>query len=196
MAMSKSFQERVLSIRTKGEALANVLHDVGQYAVKAAYSNADCEPAVFLLNSIPKYMQSQTASWLRRAGLNVVAPEVGQKDYIVSGVLDQKRQAKAFEFIVGTPVLTVEATVKAEPKKRELKGTPQTRAADAVSKLITRLQDSDYETAALINDRWTSNSHKSVLFNADGKATYLDAEELELITTLLIKREVAIRKAA
>jgi hypothetical protein len=111
-------------------------------------------------------------------------------------VLDQKRQAKAFEFIAGNPVLTLEATEKREPKKKELKGTPQTRAADAVSKLITRLQDSDYETAALINDRWTSNSHKSVLFNADGNAIYLDAEELELITDLLIKREMAIRKAA
>ena len=196
MAMSKSFQDRVLSIRTKGEALASVLHDVGQYAVKAAYSNADCEPAVFLLNSIPKYMQRQTASWLRRAGLNVVSPEVGQKDYIVSGVLDQKRQAKAFEFIVSTPVLTVEATVKAEPKKRELKGTPQTRAADAVSKLINRLQDSDYETAALINDRWTNNFRKSVLFNAEGQAIYLDAEELELITNLLNKREMIARQAA
>ena len=141
-------------------------------------------------------MRAQTASWLRRAGLVVNKPEIGQKDYSVTGVLDQKRQAKAFEFIAGNPVLALEATEKREPKKKELKGTPQTRAADAVSKLITRLQDSDYETAALINDRWTSNSHKSVLFNADGKATYLDAEELELITTLLIKREVALRQAA
>jgi hypothetical protein len=196
MAMSKSFIERVRSISVKGEALAAVLHDVAQYAVKAAYSNADWEPANFVMTTIPQYMRAQTASWLRRAGLVVNKPEIGQKDYSVTGVLDQKRQAKAFEFIAGNPVLALEATEKREPKKKELKGTPQTRAADAVSKLITRLQDSDYETAALINDRWTSNSHKSVLFNADGKATYLDAEELELITTLLIKREVALRQAA
>ena len=196
MAMSKSFVERVRSISVKGEALAKVLQDVAQHAVKAAYTNADMDHANFILTSIPQYMRAQTASWFRRAGLVVNKPEVGHKDYFVSSVLDQKRQAKAFEFIAGNPVLALEATEKREPKKKELKGTPQTRAADAVSKLITRLQDSDYETAALINDRWTSNSHKSVLFNADGKATYLDAEELELITTLLIKREVALRQAA
>lgn len=196
MAMSKQFIEQVQSLATKGEKLAKVLQDVGQYAVKAAYANADLEPCNFIMRTIPQYMRSQTASWLRRAGLVVNKPEVGQKDYMVSGVLDQKRQAKAFEFIMGTPVLALEATEKKEPKKRELKGTPQTRAADAVSKLITRLQDADYETAALINDRWTSNTHKSVLFNQDGQAIYLDATELELIVDLLLKRELMARQAA
>lgn len=196
MAMSKQFVERVQSLSAKGAKLAEVLQDVGQYAVKAAYANADMEPANFVIKTIPQYMRSQTATWFRRAGLVVDKPEVGQKDYAVTGVLDQKRQAKAFEFISSQPVLALEATEKREPKKKELKGTPQTRAADAVSKLITRLQDSDYETAALINDRWVSNAHKSVLFNQDGNAIYLDATELELIVDLLLKRELAMRQAA
>lgn len=195
MAMSKQFIERVQSIASKGAKLAEILQDVGQYAVKAAYSNADMEPANFVLSTIPKYMQAQTASWMRRAGLVINKPEVGQKDYSASGVLDQKRQAKAFEFIMGTPVLALESVERKEPKKRELKGTPQTRAADAVAKLIDRMQNTDYDAAALINDRWTSNSHKSVLFNAQGNAIYLDAEELELITDLLLKREMIARAA-
>lgn len=195
MAMSKQFIEQVASISAKGEKLAKVVHEVGQYAVKAAYANADLEPANHILKSVPKYLVGQIASWLRRAGLVVNKPEVGQKDYLVSGVLDQKRQAKAFEFIMGTPVLALESVERKEPKKRELKGTPQTRAADAVAKLIDRMQNTDYDAAALINDRWTSNSHKSVLFNAEGNAIYLDAEELELITDLLLKREMIARAA-
>jgi len=195
MAMSKQFIDRVESLVSKGAKLAEVLHDVGQYAVKAAYGNQDMEPANFVLKTIPQYMRAQTASWFRRAGLNVDKPATGQKDYIAHGVLDAKRQAKAFEFIVTQPILALEAKEKAEPKKRELKGTPQTRAADAVAKLIGRLQDADFEAAALINDRWVSNAHKSVLFRADGSAVYLDDVELELITNLLLKREVALRAA-
>lgn len=196
--LQKKFIEQVLALSTRGEKLAASVQSLSIEALKSAYSNTDNTKAQFLMNNIPQYMRVAVARWFRRMGVEIIAPAVGQKDYIVQGVRDSKYQAKAFERAPNVPVFETEVHEKAEPKKKDkvLKGTPQTRAADAVSKLINRLQDSDYETAALINDRWTSNSHKSVLFNAEGQAIYLDAEELELITDLLIKREMAFRQAA
>lgn len=196
MAISQKFIEQVTALNTRGEKFAIALHHLSLDALKSAYSNADLEKMKYLMGNIPKYAQTAAYKWFKRMGINIAAPEVGQTTYLITGVLDNKQQAKVFERATATPVLVSEITAKAEPKKRELKGTPQTRAADAVSKLITRLQDSDYETAALINDRWTSNSHKSVLFNADGNAIYLDATELELVVDLLLKRELALRHAA
>lgn len=196
MAISQKFVEQVIALNNRGEKFAKSLHDLCVDALKSAYSNADDAKIVYLMGNIPKYAQQAAYRWFKRMGVNINSPEVGQVLYLINGVVDSKQQAKAFERATVTPVLVTELTAKAEPKKRELKGTPQTRAADAVSKLINRLQDSDYETAVLINDRWTSNSHKSVLFNAEGQALYLDAEELELITNLLRKREMIARQAA
>lgn len=196
--LQKKFIEQVLALSTRGEKLAASVQSLSIEALKSAYSNTDNTKAQFLMNNIPQYMRVAVARWFRRMGVEIIAPAVGQKDYIVQGVRDSKYQAKAFERAPNVPVFETEVHEKAEPKKKDkvLKGTPEERAVGYMAKLVGRLQDTDYAAAALINDKWASSHHKSVLFNAQGKEIYLDAEELKLITDLLLKREMAFRQAA
>ena len=196
--LQKKFIEQVLALSNRGEKLAASVQSLSVEALKSAYSNTDNAKAQFLLDNIPQYMRVAVARWFRRMGVEVIAPAVGQKNYIVQGVRDSKYQAKAFERAPNVPVFDTEVVEKAEPKKKDkvLKGTPETRAVEYMAKLIERISKDDYAAAALINDKWATSHYKSVLFTAEGKEIYLDAEELELITNLLIKREMAIRQAA
>lgn len=195
MAMSKSFTDGVLSIAAKGAALAEKLQSLGAEAVKSAYSNQDIERAQFMLDNIPQYMRAPLANWFKRAGLNIISPTVGSARYMVQGVLDQKRQSKAFEFVAKTPVLVIEAQIKQPKKEKPLEGTAADRAAKAVGALVSRLREKDPETAALINEAWVGTP-KQCLVASDGQVRYLTDDEYDVLRTTLIKREmIAIRAA-
>jgi hypothetical protein len=194
MAMSKAFVDGVMSLAAKGAALAEKLQALGGEAVKAAYANKDNEKAQFILDNIPQYMRKPFASWLKRAGIEVFDPSVGSARYKVQGVIDSKRQSKAFEFIEKNAVLVVEATIKQPKKEKPLEGTPADRAAKAVGSLISRIKEKDPETALLINDTWANNP-VSCLYLSNGQKITLDENELSLIVDLLTKRE-SIRLAA
>ena len=188
MAISKAFIDGVLSIAKRGAELAEKLQSLGGEAVKAAYSNKDTEKAQFILDNIPQYMRKPLASWFKRAGVDVFDPVSGSARYLVQGVIDAKRQSKAFEFIEKTPVLVVEAQIKQPKKDKPLEGTPEDRAAKAVGSLISRLREKDPETAALINDQWTANINQA-LVSPKGEVRHLTADEYEVLRDTLIKRE-------
>lgn len=194
MAMSKAFHDGVMSIAAKGAALAEKLQGLGAEAVRAAYANADCEKAQFMLDNLPQYMRKPLASWLRRAGLNILFPVTGSARFDVQGVLDQKRQSKAFEFVEKTPVLVIEAEIKQPKKEKPLEGTPEDRASKAVAAIVSRLREKDPETAALINEAW-AGSPKLCLINAQGGIRYLTPEDYEVCEALLQKREGILRAA-
>lgn len=190
MAISKKFVEQVLALSQRGEKLAASVHGLCVDAMRSAYSNADNEKAQFLLDNIPQYMRAPVARWFRRMGIESIAPTVDHKTYKVTGVVDQKQQAKAFGKCDSTPVFETEIREKKEGKKRELKGTPDMRAVDYVAKLVTRLQDTDYSAAAIINEKWSTAHHQSCLFTAQGEKVYLDDAELELVQNLLTQRRM------
>lgn len=195
MAMSKQFMDQVGALNNRGAQVAKLAGIVGEYSVKAAYSNGDTEPAQYLMDNLPQYLRAPMARWLKRAGIETIPPAVDQKNYIVQGVLDQKRQAKAFEFVKTTPVLEVEAVEKKEKKPRELKGTADERAAKAAADFLTRLKERDAEAAYLLNDRFAA-LNMSCLFDAHGNKITLDDNELELIFNLLDQREALKLRAA
>ena len=144
MAMTKKFIESVGSLANKGEAAAISLHALGQHVVQAAYSNNDAEQAEYLINHIPQYMRKPLASWMKRAGLNVASPIVGSASWKVTGILDSKRQKKAFDFIKENEVIQVsEVETKAKKVKPVIDEEvgADARAFGHMGKLIKRLRD-------------------------------------------------------
>lgn len=194
--LTKSFTEQVVSLSARGAELAVKLQKLGAHAVKALYSNADKEPAQFMLDNIPQYMRKPLASWFKKAGIDTLSPSTGSARFTVMGVLDQKRQAKAFAFVDSTAVLTIEHEIRQPKKDKPLEGTAVDRAGKAVASLITRMKDKDPEASAFINEQWVGNERTSCLYLSDGVRIDLDADELSLIRDLLTKREFALRRAA
>jgi hypothetical protein len=193
MALTNKFTEQVLSLSARGTELATKAHVLGVDAVKSAYSNNDLDKAQFLLDNVPQYMRKPFAAWFRRAGLDVAAPDVGSARFTVLQVIDKKRQSKVFAWIDTNPVFNTVHEVVAEKKPKELKGTPDERAQKAMSSLLSRLKESDPETAALINDVWaTERTMKSCLFHENGNYEPLDQAELEVVRGVLkMRREIA-----
>lgn len=190
MAISKKFVEQVLALSTRGEKLAVAVQGLCLDAMRSAYSNSDNEKAQFLLDNVPQYMRAPIARWLRRMGIETIAPDTTHRNYIVQGVIDQKNQAKAFGRAEATPVFETEIREKKEPKKRELNGTPEIRATDYMAKMVGRLQESDYAAALIINDKWATAHYSRCMFTADGTKIELDNNELELIQNLLTQRRM------
>jgi hypothetical protein len=155
--------DSVVSLNNKGVAAAEALHALGIHAVQAAYSNKDAEHAEYLINNIPQFMRKPLASWMKRAGLNVNAPIVGSASWAVTGILDSKKQKKAFDFIKETPVIEVDEVAtkakKVKPVIDEADGADK-RAQAHAAKLIKRLRDgvgdngdgADAHAAAWLND--------------------------------------------
>lgn len=194
MALTNKFIEQVSSLSARGVELSTKAHAVGQYAVKAAYANGDLDPSQYLMDNLPKYMQNAMFSWLKRAGLDIAKPEAGSARYTVIQVIDQKRQAKAFQFIESTPVLATEHIVTKDKTVKPLEGTVAERLQKAVHSMVSRLKERDPETAALLNDIYASEnqSFKSCLFHEDGAYEILDQAELEVVRGVLnMRRNIA-----
>lgn len=196
MAITKKFQEQVIALSSRGVVVAVKAHELAIQAVKAAYSNADMEPAQFLIDNLPKYMQVATFTWFKRAGLDVHAPSVGSSKYSVLQVIDQKRQSKVFEWIALNPVMVTEVKEVAAPKEKVLKGTPEERAHKAMQSLISRLKESDPETSALINDVYATMSYTNVMFDGQSHKIEMDAAEVQWFTEKLTERRMTARLAA
>lgn len=196
MALTKKFQDQVIALSKRGTQIAGITHDLAIQAVKAAYSNADMEPAQFLIDNLPKYMQVASFNWFKRAGLDIHAPSVGSSKYSVLQVIDQKRQSKIFEWIKANPVMVTEVKEVAAPKDKVLKGTPEERAHKAMQSLITRLKESDPETSALINDMYATMSYTNVMFDSQSQKIEMDAAEVKWFTEKLVERRMTARLAA
>jgi hypothetical protein len=192
MAMSKQFAQQVTSLATKGAAVAKTLQSLGAKAVKAAYANQDKEQLQFMFDNLPQYMRVSLAKWVKRAGIEVIAPAIGSSVYIVQGVLDSKRQSKAFEFVDTTPVITTEHVTTVEKVKKPLEGTAETRAAAHVGKLVKKLQESDSDAAVVINDTFASKlTRKLCIYDAAGVATDLSQDDYDLVMEHLLERRLA-----
>jgi hypothetical protein len=195
MAMSKSFVDGVLSLAKRGAELAEKLQSLGADAVKSAYSNKDTEKAQFLLDNIPQYMRRPLASWFKRAGVDIFDPLAGSARYLVQGVIDTKRQSKAFDFVEKNAVLVVEAQIKQPKVEKPLEGTPAERAAKKIGSLISGLRERDPETAALINETWAGKP-TLCLIDQTGDVRYLTPEQFEVVQALLDQRERSVKLAA
>ena len=196
MALTKKFTDQVIALSNRGVQVAESAHTLGKIAVKAAYSNADLEPAQYLMDNLPKYIQRAMFNWFKRAGLDTIAPTTGEKFYKVVQVIDQKRQQKTFEWVEANPVMVTEVKEVAAPKEKVLKGTALERSHKAMQSLITRLKETDPEASALINDIYATMSYTNVLFDAQGKQTQLESAEVELIDKMLKERGARVRLAA
>jgi alpha-galactosidase/6-phospho-beta-glucosidase family protein len=196
MALTKKFTDQVIALSNRGVAVAESAHTLGKVAVKAAYSNADLEPAQYLMDNLPKYIQQAMFNWFKRAGLDIIAPTTGEKLYKVMQVVDQKRQSKVFEWVEANPVMVIEVKEVAAPKDKVLKGTAEERAHKAMQSLITRLKESDPETSALINDVYATMNYTNVMFDGQSHKIEMDADEVKWFTEKLTERRLTARLAA
>lgn len=195
--VSKQFVQQVGSLNTSTLKVAGKVQELGIVAVHKAYGNDDLSYAQYILDNTPKYVAAALSRWFVRAGVDVIAPKVGEKTYKVTGVIDKKRQAKVFESIKARPVFETEMVEVKEKAPKVLKGTPESRAADAVAAVVKRMKDQKDEMAAFaLNDRWSNNEHAMCLFTKSGQKVLLSDSELELIDGLLEARGRVYKKAA
>lgn len=196
MAISQKFMDQVVSLSKRGTELAAKVQDLAVESIKAAYANADNDKAQFLIDNVPKYMQKSIAQWFKRFGLDVLNPSAGQARYMVTGVIDQKRQAKVFESAPNTPVMVVEHTIAKERKPKELQGTAEDRAHKAMQSVISRMKETDPEACALLNDMYATMHYTSVLFDAQGHKIDLYDDEVKWAVEKLTERRLTARLAA
>jgi hypothetical protein len=169
------------------------LWKVGQQAVYKAYSSADGGQAFvqYALDTLPEFSRKALVVYFKKAGLLVNAPAQGSKRYTVPAkcVLDPKHQAKAFEFVRTTPVLSIEQREGKKAKApKVLTGTAFERAKEALSKahksLIERLKKDDPEAGALVNNLLVE-TQENVYFDAKGRRNALSKDQVELIELIL-----------
>lgn len=196
MAITQKFIDQVVSVSKSSTVLADKVHALAVESIKASYANGDNEKAQFLIDNVPKYVQKSVAQWFKRFGLDVIAPAAGQARYTVTGVLDQKRQAKVFEAIKDAPVMVVEHTVVKERKPKELKGTVEERAHKAMQSVLARMKETDPEACALLNDVYATMHYTNVLFDGSSNKIELDADEVQWFTEKLTERRLSYRLAA
>jgi hypothetical protein len=195
MELNKQWLSRVASIGKSQTEDELRLREVAGYAVKAAYSNGDFRYVEHMLNgdTLPQFARQACARWFRRMGLNIESPIPGTVQYLVGGVLDQKKQSKVFEDIKSTEILDVIVKARAEKRKKVLEGTAADRAAGYVTKLLRRLKTDDtpdLDAAALINDRFAGafETPTNVIFGKDGTRVELSDDDMELVFQFLAKR--------
>jgi hypothetical protein len=196
-AVTKQFIEQVGSLNRQSSGIASKAQELGIVAVQKAYGGDNVSFAQYLLDNTPKFVQVALSRWFTRAGLDVIAPKAGEKLYKVMGVVDKKRQAKVFGMIKTRLVFETEVTEVKEKVAKPLKGTPESRASDAVASLVERMKKQNDDMGALVvNERFTSNDHASCLFTKNGQKVLLSDSELELIDQLLEARGRVYKKAA
>jgi hypothetical protein len=175
--------------------------EAGILAVKAAYSNADGEMALALLNDVPQYMRKQFATWLRCYGVSVIDPARGTAAYtLAEGVVkDKSKQAKVFAAIGGAevrPVLVEDIQVRAVKKVRPLEGTAASRAQKKMESTIKALKATDSEAAAYLNDTWATKSEVTTMEFEDGQTFDLSKAEMNQVLALIQSMRRTLLKAA
>jgi Zn-dependent alcohol dehydrogenase len=152
---ASTFVKTLNALANRGEAAAETLRELGEYAVKSAYSNQNFEPAATMLNRLPAYWKKPLATWFKGCGLDVVAPTSSVKMYIVAQLTATANQGKAFGRAATTPVVQVELKDVKVKADKELQGTALDRAKDAVRSSIKRMAEKDELGAAALNDMLT-----------------------------------------
>jgi hypothetical protein len=198
MALTKKFIEQVASFSRAASDNAAKAHTLGIDAVKSAYANQELDKAQFLMDNVPQYMRKPFCAWFKRAGLDVAPPDAGSARFVVLQVIDRKRQSKAFAWVDANPVLTVTHEVVQEKKAKELKGTPDERAQKAMASLITRLKESDPDTAAIINDVWASEymAPTNSIFDDKGNEIALSPYECQMALREIVAKRLTEKLAA
>jgi hypothetical protein len=182
------FGSSVLAFAGKAESFAKSALGLVQRSVKMAYTKKEHNMAEvqFLLDNAPKFAVSAIASAYKRCGLEISSPEIGSNRYMAICVVDNSKQKKVFDKLAELTVLQIEVPVKQERKPKELKGEIAERATKALQSTITRLQNTDPEASALLNDRMTSGNQVNVLIDGKGTKYVLDAETVNDIVAQLL----------
>lgn len=182
------FGSSVLAFAGKAESFAKSALGLVQRSVKMAYTKKEHNMAEvqFLLDNAPKFAVSAIASAYKRCGLEISSPEVGSNRYMAICVVDNSKQKKVFDKLAELTVLQIEVPVKQERKPKELKGEVAERATKALQSTITRLQNTDPEASALLNDRMVSGNQVNVLIDGKGTKYVLDAETVADIVAQLM----------
>lgn len=206
MAISKKFQDLVAKVC--GSNVGELLRQIGEQAVKHAYSGNDASYAQYALDTLPDAWRNPLATWLRARGLIVAQKAVGSSRFVVGetddagvfkAVKSARKRDKAFEEAATLPVLQTEVqSVRAAPKKKELTGSVQTRAENAAAKAIRALKKVDPEAAAVLNDKLAQPAavevHNAIVVN-DEVITLTDLE-VQALSAYLTQLRMEARKAA
>lgn len=162
--VTKKFADLVAKV--VGSNVGELLRQVGEEAVRMAYTGQKADNAQYALDTLPDAWRDPLATWLRARGLIINRKAIGSSRYVVGETSDAgvvrivkspKRQQVALEEAKTVPVLAVDSQSVRQPKKApELKGTAKARADKAASKMVERLKKVDPEAAALLNDRLTA----------------------------------------
>ena len=206
MAISKKFTDLVAKVC--GSNVGELLRQIGEQATKHAYSGNDASYAQYALDTLPDAWRNPLATWFRARGLIVSQKAIGSSRFIVGETDDAgvfkcvktaRRRDKAFEEATTTPVLQTEMqSVRGEPKKKELKGSVQTRAENAAARAIKALKKVDPEAAAVLNDKLAQPAavevHNAIVVDDD--ITELSASEAAKLAAYLTQLRMEARKAA
>lgn len=206
MAISKKFTDLVAKVC--GSNVGELLRQIGEQAVKHAYSGNDASYAQYALDTLPDAWRNPLATWFRARGLLVAQKAVGSSRFVVGETDDAgvfkcvktvRRRDKAFDEASCVPVLhTQSQSVRGEPKKKELTGSVQTRAENAAAKAIRALKKVDPEAAAVLNDKLAQPAavevHNAIV--VEDTITTLSASEAEALSAYLLQLRMEARKAA
>jgi hypothetical protein len=151
MSVNQKFAEQIMALTRKGAEQAEAIRSLGYEAVKRAY-NSNHEYAQFMMDNLTQIQRKPLYAWFKRAGLNIVSPVVGSARYIVSGIVDAKRQEKAFTFAQNTPVFDLEHAIVKEKVIKPLTGTAFSRATNAVASKIKSMRETDPDGATALNE--------------------------------------------
>lgn len=158
MAVTKKFIELIAKINSSN--VAELLRQVGETAVKAAYSSNDAEPAQFALDNLPDVWRDPLAKWLKGRGLLVAPKTVGSSRYLVgvtddagifTAVKSRRRQEAAFAALTEPVIVTDRQSIKAAAvKKIDETKSPKYRAEKAAEKAVKALKKADPAAAAVL----------------------------------------------
>jgi hypothetical protein len=197
MSVNQKFAEQILSLTRKGIAQSEGLRALGFDAVKKAY-NSNMAYAQFMLDNLTQAQRKPLARWFKRAGLNIVDPSVGSARYMAAGIIDAKRQGKAFTFCETTQVLEIEHAVTQPKTEKPLEGTPFQRATAKVASAIKAMREKDPEGAAALNE--LAQVPAMGLYLENGERIALSYDEMraaqDAITRLRLDAQVSAQTQA
>lgn len=192
MSVNQKFAEQILSITKRGAEQAESIRALGFEAVKRAY-NGNMAYAQFMLDNLIQAQRKPLARWFKRAGLNIVDPSVGSARYLAAGIVDSKRQEKAFTFAQNTPVIEVTHQVAQEKTVKPLEGTAFQRAVAKVASAIKSMRERDPDGAAALNE--LAQVPAMGLYLDNGERVALTTDEiriaLEAVTMLRLDAQVS-----
>lgn len=193
--ITKQFEEQIIALSKRGVDQAEALRVLGFVAVRKAYNN-NPDFCQYMLDTLVQSQRKPLFAWFKRAGINVESPVAGSARYMVQGIVDSKRQEKAFKFCESTQVIDLAHKITKEIVDKPLTGTAMARAVDALTSKIKSLRDKDPEGACALNEL----AQKPVmgLYLEDGSRMLLSHEEIDhLIGTItLLRMEIGISQAS